>query len=245
MEKMNNFEEFDTRVDRYLRHQMTAEEEQAFRSEIASDSEKKERARITALMIKAMQQEGLSQDNKIIEEIRGMNEAQFRKTLGLKPRIINLWPRIIKYSVAACAVGFVSFGAYRYHEYNQTVSLGNSQYIAYVSDLSEMNNVRGIVGTSDDAIREELVMLFTNVAEGMEIKNTIEKLESLYVKSNIEDSPYNEFQDDISWNLAIAYLKNGEREKPIPILEDMVKRNVNYPEIYRPAQILLDQIKAL
>lgn len=245
MEKMNNFEEFDTRVDRYLRHQMTAEEEQAFRSEIASDSEKKERARITALMIKAMQQEGLSQDNKIIEEIRGMNEAQFRKTLGLKPRVINLWPRIIKYSVAACAVGFVSFGAYRYHEYNQTVSLGNSQYMAYVSDLSEMNNVRGIVGTSDDAIREELVMLFTNVAEGMEIKNTIEKLESLYVKSNIEDSPYNEFQDDISWNLAIAYLKNGEREKPIPILEDMVKRNVNYPEIYRPAQILLDQIKAL
>lgn len=245
MEKMNNFEEFDTKVDRYLRHQMTAEEEQAFRSEIASDSEKKERARITALMIKAMQQEGLSQDNKIIEEIRGMNEAQFRKTLGLKPRVINLWPRIIKYSVAACAVGFVSFGAYRYHEYNQTVSLGNSQYIAYVSDLSEMNNVRGIVGTSDDAIREELVMLFTNVAEGMEIKNTIEKLESLYVKSNIEDSPYNEFQDDIAWNLAIAYLKNGEREKPIPILEDMVKRNVNYPEISRPVQLLIDQIKAL
>lgn len=245
MEKMNNFEEFDTRVDRYLRHQMTAEEEQAFRSEIASDSEKKERARITALMIKAMQQEGLSQDNKIIEEIRGMNEAQFRKTLGLKPRVINLWPRIIKYSVAACAVGFVSFGAYRYHEYNQTVSLGNSQYIAYVSDLSEMNNVRGIVGTSDDAIREELVMLFTNVAEGMEIKNTIEKLESLYAKSNIEDSPFNEFQDDIAWNLAIAYLKNGEREKPIPILEDMVKRNVNYPEISRPAQKLIDQIKAL
>ena len=245
MEKMNNFEEFDTKVDRYLRHQMTAEEEQAFRSEIASDSEKKERARITALMIKAMQQEGLSQDNKIIEEIRGMNEAQFRKTLGLKPRVINLWPRIIKYSVAACAVGFVSFGAYRYHEYNQTVSLGNSQYIAYVSDLSEMNNVRGIVGTSDDAIREELVMLFTNVAEGMEIKNTIEKLESLYVKSNIEDSPYNEFQDDIAWNLAIAYLKNGEREKPIPILEDMVKRNVNYPEISRPVQLLIDQIIAL
>jgi hypothetical protein len=29
MEKMNNFEEFDTRVDRYPRHQMTAEEEQA------------------------------------------------------------------------------------------------------------------------------------------------------------------------------------------------------------------------
>lgn len=245
MEKMNNFEEFDARVDRYLRHQMTAEEEQAFRSEIASDSEKKERARITALMIKAMQQEGLSQDNKIIEEIRGMNEAQFRKTLGLKPRIINLWPRIIKYSVAACAVGFVSFGAYRYHEYNQTVSLGNSQYIAYVSDLSEMNNVRGIVGTSDDAIREELVMLFTNVAEGMEIKNTIEKLESLYAKSNIEDSPFNEFQDDIAWNLAIAYLKNGEREKPIPILENMVKRNVNYPEISRPVQLLIDQIKAL
>ena len=56
---------------------------------------------------------------------------------------------------------------------------------------------------------------------------------------------YKEFLDDISWNLAIAYLKNGEREKPIPILEDMVKRNIEYLDISQPVQKLIDQIKAL
>ena len=242
MEKMNNFEEFDAKVDKFLRHQMTAEEEQAFKQEIALNPEKKARARITALMIKTMLQEGLKNDQNIINDIRGLNEVQFRKTLGLKPRVFNLWSRIIKYSVAACVLGIISFVGYRYYDYNLTVSLGNSQYLAYVSDISEMSSVRG---TTDVAIYKELNRLFANVKEGKDLKDTIEELETLYENSSVADSVYKEFLDDISWNLAIAYLKNGEREKPIPILEDMVKRNIDYPDISQPVQKLIDQIKAL
>lgn len=242
MEKMINFEEFDTKVDKFLRHQMTAEEEQAFKVEIALDPEKKNRARITALMVKTMQQEGLKHDQNIINDIRALTETQFRKTLGLKPRVFNLWSRIVKYSVAACVVGIISFVGYRYYEYNQTVSLGNSQYLAYVSDISEMSSVRG---TTDVATYKELNRLFANVKEGKDLKDTIEELEALYENSSVEDSVYKEFLDDISWNLAIAYLKNGEREKPIPILEGMVKRNVDYPDISQPIQKLIEQIKNL
>ena len=242
MEKMNNFEEFDAKVDKFLRHQMTAEEEQAFKQEIALNPEKKARARITALMIKTMQPEGLKHDQNIINDIRGLNEVQFRKTLGLKPRVFNLWSRIIKYSVAACVAGVISLVGYRYYEYNQTVSLGNSQYLAYVSDISEMSSVRG---TTDVAIYKELNRLFANVKEGKDLKDTIEELEILYDNSFVESSVYKEFLDDISWNLAIAYLKNGEREKPIPILEDMVKRNIDYPDVSQPVQKLIEQIKEL
>ena len=77
------------------------------------------------------------------------------------------------------------------------------------------------------------------------IKNTIKELETLYENSFIEGTIYNELQDDISWNLAIGYLKDGEREKPILILEDMVRRNADYPQISQPAQELIDKIKAL
>jgi hypothetical protein len=171
-----------------------------------------------------------------------MNETQFRKTLKLKPRMVNLWSNIIKYSVAACIVGIVSFGVYRYHEYNKTVSLGNSQYMAYVSDISEVGSSRG---QESETIRKELVELFKNVEEGIEIKSTIEALELLYVESYAPNSPYNNFLDDISWNLAIAYLKYGEREKSILILENMIIRNTNYPEITQPVQKLIDQIKDL
>ena len=59
------------------------------------------------------------------------------------------------------------------------------------------------------------------------------------------ESVYFDFQDDISWNLAIAYLKNGEREKPIPILENMLKRNNDYPQIIQPVQELIKKIKDL
>ena len=243
MEKINNFEEFDNKVDKFLRHQMTAEEEEeAFKLEIALDPEKKTRARITALMVRTMQQEGLKHDRNIINDIRGLNEAQFRKALGLKPRKFNLWSRIIKYSIAALVTGIILFVGHRYYEYNQTVLLGNRQYMAYVSDISEMGSVRG---TTDNTIYKKMEKLFANVEEGKDLKDTIEELEILYDNSSKENSVYKEFLDDISWNLAIAYLKNGEREKPIPILEGMVKRNIDYPDISKPAQELINQIKAL
>lgn len=242
MEKINNFEEFDNKVDKFLRHQMTAEEEQAFKLEIALDPEKKTRARITALMVKTMKQEGMKHDWNIINDIHDLNETQFRKALGLKPRAFNLWSRIIKYSIAACVAGIILFVGHRYYEYNQTVSLGNRQYMAYVSDISEMSPIRG---TTDIAICKKLEGLFANVKEGKDLKDTIEELKILYDNSSVENSVYKEFLDDISWNLAIAYLKNGEREKPIPILEDLVKRNIDYPDISKPVQELINQIKAL
>ena len=68
MEKINNFELFDAKVEKYLRNKMTDKEENLFMEELASDSELKERARITALMIKTMQQEGMKQDVAIVEK---------------------------------------------------------------------------------------------------------------------------------------------------------------------------------
>ena len=51
--------------------------------------------------------------------------------------------------------------------------------------------------------------------------------------------------DDIAWNLAIAYLKDGNREKPLILLKDMIKRNEGYSEITLPAQELIKKINDL
>ena len=107
MEKINNFELFDAKVEKYLRNKMTDKEENLFMEELASDSELKERARITALMIKTMQQEGMKQDVAIVEKIRLMDEQDFRKALGLKTRILRVWPRYMKLVAAACIVGII------------------------------------------------------------------------------------------------------------------------------------------
>ena len=88
MEKISDFELFDAKVDKYLRNQMTAEEEREFMSELSLDAEKRTRAKITALMVTTMQKEGMKQDQNIVDSIRQMDEKSFRKALGLRTRII-------------------------------------------------------------------------------------------------------------------------------------------------------------
>lgn len=243
MEKMNNITEFDVKVDRFLRYQMTCEEEVLFKAELLADPDKKERARIIALMLKTMHQTGLKQDQAIVDDIYNMDETQFRNAVRFKGRSFKMWFQISKYVAAACVVGFLLFGARYYYEHLQTVSLGNRYYSEYTLDISEDMNVRGI--KQDETISEELNTLFSNVQEGIEVKSSLEKLQSIYTDSFHDDSPYYDFQDDIAWNLAIAYLKTGNRKKPIPILREMIERNAKYPQITKPIQKLLELIEAL
>ena len=242
MEKMNNTTDFDANVDRFLRHQMTCDEEGHFKAELLADPDKKERARIIALMVKSMRQEGLKQDQAIVDKIYNMDENQFRGAAHLKGRSLKMWFRLSKYVAAACVVGFLLFGGHHYYERQQTVSLGNKFYFEYTLDISEDMNVRGI--KQDESIYVELNVLFSNVREGIEVKSSIEKLQSIYIDSSQDDSPYNDFQDDIAWNLAIAYLKTGDRKRPVQILEEMIERNAEYPQVVQPAQKLLELIEA-
>lgn len=245
MEKNNNYEIFDAKVDRFLRHQMTTEEEQQFKAELAANPELVARAKTMALMIKSMSEVGLKRDQQFVDEIKGMSEAEFRKVAGLKPRVkvVSFWPRFTQYAAAACVAGLLCWGGIHYYNIHQTVSLGNSfDYYAYNMDISDGEYVRGI---TDSEILDQLSTLFDNVKEGKDLKETIAQLESLYPKALEEESEYNQYDNDIAWNLAIAYLKDGDRKKPIPILESMISRNQDYPEITEPAQELLDKIKAL
>lgn len=245
MEKNSNYENFDAMVDKFLRHQMTAPEEQEFRSTLSSNPDLMQRAKVIALMIESMDNVGMERDRKIVDEIKGMNENEFFKVAGLKPKYKATVFRFkfLKYAAAACIAAILCFAGIRYYGIHQTVSLGNSvDYYAYVMDISDGEYVRG---TTAPEVIERLTGLFDNVRNDVDLKETISQLESIYPEALDEDSEYSMYDNDIAWNLAIAYLKDGDRKKPIPILESMIERNENYPEIPDPAQELLDKIKGL
>lgn len=237
---------FDEQVDRFLRNQMTVEESADFKAELSADAEKMQRAKTIALMVKSMEKVGRQQDQQLVDTIRHLDEKQFRRFAGLKPNTISFWPKILRYASVACLAGILCLGGYKYYDYRQTVSLGQIAYHTYAADLSTTlpGKSRGSECNDTDIVTE-LSSLFSKVEKGEEMRPTIEELEVLYTKSLDEFSPYNEYVDDIAWNLSVAYLKVGERKKPIPILEDMVERNASYPQIVQPAQILIDKIKAL
>ena len=237
---------FDEQVDHFLRNQMTAEEIGNFKTELASDVAKMQRAKIIALMVRSMEKVGMQHDQLLVDAIKYMDEKQFRRFAGLKPHTISLWSKIIQYASAACLAGILCLGGYKYYDYRQTVSLGQTAYYAYTPDLSAtlLGKSRGSEGNDIDIVTE-LASLFSKVEKNEEMHSTIEELEVLYIKSLDKFSIYNEYVDDIAWNLSIAYLKVGERKKPMPILEDMIERNASYPQIVQPAQKLIDKIKAL
>ncbi len=250
MEKIDNFEQFDALVNKFLRHEMTPEEERLFKSELMSDSDKLERAKITALMVKQMHDVGNVRDSHVVDYIQNMSEAQFRAKLGLRKKPAIFMIPLVRFAVAASFVGIIFWGGYRYMLYNDTVTLGSEQYLAYTSDLSEMQRVRGqkeIISPRDSSITvySELKEIFTQVENNEGISNAITQLCEIYNLAQNESSPYNEFLDDISWNLAIAYLKDGNRKDPIPILEGMLKRNQGYPEITNSVEQLIERIKDL
>lgn len=74
----NNQESFDSRVERFLKNQMSPEEEALFLEELHSDKDKLNRAQTIALAIKEMQN-GKNSDSEIVEEMSAMNETEFKQ----------------------------------------------------------------------------------------------------------------------------------------------------------------------
>lgn len=245
MEKNNSFERFDEMVDKFLRRQMTPSEEQAFRDELASNPALTQRAQAIALMIKSMDAVGAERDRQIADEIKGMSETEFRRAAGLKPRAkTNVFrPKFIRYAAAACVAGVICWAAIHYYGVHQTVVLGTSaDYYAYSMDIADDANSRGM---DDQEVTLRLTTLFDNVRDGIDLPAAISELEKIYSDALDPNSNYAQYDNDIAWNLAFAYLKEGQRAPAATILQAMIDRNHDYPDITGPAQALLDRINSL
>jgi outer membrane protein assembly factor BamD (BamD/ComL family) len=65
----------------------------------------------------------------------------------------------------------------------------------------------------------------------------IEELESIY--ANLEsDATYNFYANDIAMNLALAYIKDDQIDKAIPVLEKLEKDNPDTPIAAKALQII-------
>lgn len=165
------------------------------------------------LLVRTMHKVGHEQDKKRIEGIRGLSEEEFRQVIRNNSRNRH----IIRYAVAACLACMLIFtGGIQYNAYRQTIYIGD-KYLAQISN--DISNTKG--GVSEE-VTNNLNSLFQNVADGKNLKNTIANLQNAYSLSEDSDSDYNYVRNIIAWNLAMAYLKSGDRERAKPILDRIV-----------------------
>lgn len=230
---MNNLENFDMRLELFLKNKMTEEEGKVFLSELRNNPELRERAQAMAAAIKNMKELKYEYGQRVASKIERLSEREFRDETKLphKARIISL-RTFAKMSVAACFIGIITFGTYRYYIYNETIALGNSYYSEIPTEM--------VVRDADDA-SVQLVQLFNNVKNNEDLDNTILNLEekfSLAISEEFND--YTNYINDIGWNLAIAHLKDGDRDKAIETLELLISHSESDIVIEKCKKLITD-----
>lgn len=228
-------QEMDARVEKYLRNEMDAHEEEKFINDMKTDRELADRAKAMAVLIKGIKNVGRKHDDVIIQGVK--DEKQRRENKHTKTKIIA-WPVRIA-AIAAMVlvlVGVTDFFMLR----QRTIGLGN-EYMAYAPQTQlDEGALKG--GELDNTVIPELMTVFEEINQGKNLQHNIDLLSTLFDQASSQQvNKYTDFADYIGYNLAIAHLKNNDKDMACKVLKDLLKI---YPN-YQIAKELLDKIEKI
>lgn len=207
---------FDDLTNRFLKKQLTSEEEAQYLNKLKEIPALRKRAQVIALAVEQMGEVSKEASRDLIGRIGKQSEAAFRRVAQLPAKQVRLWPRVARYAAAASVIFFVGFGGYKYYQYDQTISLGAEYY----------QPMDAIYRSPEDNTIKELAKVFKNVETGDNLTETITQLTKFYsLAKSDEYSDYSLYTVDIAWNLAIANLKDNDRKAAIKILEEIIQDN--------------------
>ena len=215
MDKNNDIiqQAIDDRIDAFIRGMMTEEEEAAFKQEIQADPDLRAHVLATVSLIKG---------------IRTQN-AEKERTL-IQPQHNNKVRTLLWWATSIAAVIAIFFGYSKDKRYNELSALVSPYYTEYSMD----DYARGDIDSTKVA---NLYTLFNNIQNQRHVSNIIAELEPIY--NSIEhDITYSTYANDIALNLALAYIKDDQADKAIPILDKLEKDNPDTPIAAKAQEIL-------
>ena len=221
MDKSNDIlqEAIDKRIDAFIRGEMTAEEEAAFKSEIQADPELRSQVLAAVSLIRGIRNQNAEKEKTILQ-----------KYSHNRVRSVLLW------ACSIAAVFAILFGYSKDRRYNELSGIISPYYTEY--SMSEISR-----GDVDSATVAHLYTLFNNIKEQRNVTDIIKELAPIYAALDT-DFTYNVYANDIAWNLALAYIKDDQIDKAIPVLEKLEKDNPDTP-ISMQTENLLRAIKSL
>lgn len=212
MDKNNDIQisAIDDRIDAFVRGMMTEVEEAAFKQEIKADPELRNHVMASVSLIKGIREQNAKKERIIIQ-----NNTKDRI------RTLTWWATSIA-AVFAILIGYTTDK--RHQELSNIVTPYYTQY-----NTNELSR-----GETDSAIVYNLYTLF-NEKDAYKI---IKELEPIYPTLDSNETYYL-YANDIAWNLALAYVKNDQINKAIPILEKLEKDNPDTPIAIKAHDLLI------
>ena len=226
----------DERIEAFLRGEMSAEEETAFKQEIRQNPELRSRAMAMTSLIKVLHDQNSAREANIIRENapQGHFHIVADKEIPLTPK-----PRVRPILWWACSVAAVFalfFGIYKDHRYRTLDSTVSPYYTEY-----DMNDISR--GDVDSVAIAHLYTLFSQIQQNRNMSSIIKELEPIYNTLD-DDFTYSPWSNDIAWNLALAYVKDDQIDKAIYILQKLKVDNPDTP-IYNKADELIKKLQDL
>lgn len=206
MDKDNDIlqEAIDTRIESFLRGEMTSEEEAAFKQEIQADPELRVHVRSTVALIRGIRNMDSEQEKTIIAKY---DNSRIRSVLA--------------WACSIAAVIAIFFGYQKDLRYNELSGIISPYYTEYsMSDISR--------GDTDSSTIAHLYTLFNNIKEQRNVSNIIKELEPIYASLD-KDFTYKAYANDIAWYLALAYIKDDQIDKAITVLDKLEADNPDTP----------------
>lgn len=211
--KDNNI--YNEQIDRFLKGQMSTEEEQQFKTEIGRNPKLKQQVREHLYLIRGIKQVKSQEEQKIIQK-----EQHEQKVTPLRRNWIRITGIAASIAVIMVLTGIEGSRLYYRHEIRQ---YAYNASVGVMSDFAASSR-----GTIDEETKVHLTDLFTNAQEGKDLAETIDELSRLYVLTKDE---FVDIEDDyayqIGWFLAVAYINDGDYEKALEIISNL---ETEYPD---------------
>ena len=190
------------RIDKFLKKQLSQEENKRFLDDIRDDDNLRKEAQITALMIQELQERQAKEDAPIIEDVLASKK---------KTKIVRL-----RWSLSIAAMFILIFGTtLLWNRQSDTDKLFNECYKPYV--------VQGEArGGEDEAVKEELADLYNKVGTEDDVTPIITRLQTIYdniLANNDDYAEYSHDEKNIVIYLALAYIKNHDLDKAEKLLK--------------------------
>ena len=190
----------DDRIDAFVRGEMTEDEEATFKQEIKADPELRAHVLATVSLIKGIREQNAKKEKELIQQ-------------NTKNRVRTL----VWWATSIAAVFAIFFGYSIDKRHQELTNLVSPYYMQY--DVKELSR-----GDTDSTLVYHLYSLFNE----RNADKTIKELESIYGSLDTDETYYL-YANDIAWNLALAYIKNDQIDKAIPVLEKLEKDNPDTP----------------
>lgn len=205
--KDNNI--YNEQIDRFLKGQMSTEEEQQFKTEIGQNPKLKQQVREHLYLIRGIKQVKSQEEKSLIQ-----TNQHAQKIIPLRRNWIRITGIAASIAVIMVLTGIEGSRLYYQHEIRQ---------FAYNASVGVMTDFAAASrGTMDEETKAHLTDLFTNAQEGKDLPETIAELSQLYA---LTKDDYVDIEDDyayqIGWFLAVAYINNKDYEKALEIISNL------------------------